>query len=72
MPSLSALSTYSGAVAFIHIALPAPSRMGRTARTTRSVQTRSAGFILGFVPIEEESVCLLCDCGHAVCLVILR
>ena len=51
--------TVSATVAFIHITLPAPSRMGRT---SRSVQIRRdhSSLRLG------KSVCLLCDCGSCL------
>jgi len=64
-PVPCAVPFYSSAVAFIHTTLPAPSRMGRT---SRSVQVRRDHSSLG----PKGSICLLCDCGHAVCLVILR
>ena len=51
--------TASVTVAFIHITLPAPGRMGRT---SRSVQIRRghSSLCLG------KSVCLLCDCGSRI------
>ena len=52
-----AIPVYSGAVAFIHITLRAPSRMG-----SRSVQIRRNHCSLG----PRKNVCLLCECGKGV------
>ena len=54
MPSLYTACTVSATVAFIHVTLPAPSRMGRTSRSLQ-IRRDHSSLRLG------KSICLLCD-----------